>query len=123
MELNCRRAILINKMFQKWSLGYILHSNRLDQRLIWSRSEIVSRLAFQLEITGAEPVAIRVVVGYNSFHSSGFSSVGRALDCSGKQTSGSRWFDPGKPEPNFVGEIRQAPISSTRGIGGFFSTQ
>ena len=72
-------------------------------------------------LLGANPVAIRVVVGYNSFHSSGFSSVGRAFDCSGKQTSNSRWFDSGKPEPNFVGEIRQAPIFSTRGIGGFFS--
>ncbi len=28
----------------------------------------------------------------------GFSSVGRAFDCRGIQTSNSRWFDSGKPE-------------------------
>lgn len=29
---------------------------------------------------------------------SGFSSVGRAFDCRGIQTSNSSWFDSGKPE-------------------------
>ena len=37
-----------------------------------------------------------------------------------KQTSNSRWFDSGKPEPNFVGEIRRPHFLYTRGIGGFF---
>ena len=35
---------------------------------------------------------------------SGFSSVGRAFDCSGKQTSNSRWFDSGKPDTNLIGQ-------------------
>ena len=46
---------------------------------------------------------------------SGFSSVGRAFDCSGIQTSNSRWFDSGKPEittfPTLCGK------SGTKSIG------
>ena len=31
---------------------------------------------------------------------SGFSSVGRAPDC----RSGGRWFEPGKPDTNLIGQ-------------------
>ena len=46
---------------------------------------------------------------------SGFSSVGRAFDCSGIQTSNSRWFDSGKPEtttfPTLCGKkVVQNPV-------------
>ena len=41
---------------------------------------------------------------------SGFSSVGRAFDCSGKQTSDSRWFDPGKPDTNLIGQGLHDPL-------------
>ena len=53
-----------------------------------------------------EPLLLKVVI-------SGFSSVGRAFDCRGIQTSNSRWFDSGKPE------ITTFNKSGSKSIGDF----
>ena len=53
---------------------------------------------------------------------SGFSSVGRAFDCSGIQTSNSRWFDSGKPETTtFHTKFQRSKKSGTKSIGDFLT--
>ena len=41
-----------------------------------------------------------------SQNNTGFSSGGRAFDCSGKQTSNSRWFESGNPDNASSGSNR-----------------
>lgn len=66
-------------------------------------------LAHNQKVGGSKPPkATRIQL---TEHTTGFSSVGRAFDCRGIQTSNSRWFDSGKPEittfNNFVRKVVQ----------------
>ena len=68
-------------------------------------------LAHNQKVGGSKPPkATRIQL---TEHTTGFSSVGRAFDCRGIQTSNSRWFDSGKPE------ITTFHKSGSKSIGDF----